>query len=85
MHLPDQQNVLFEDGFELQAFEEADAEFTTLVAFFRLNQEFSTETHIDAAELDPRSLYYHEIALYFRFEPRSLFVSHKALTSTSSP
>ena len=58
MHLPDQQNILFEDCFELQALEEVDAEFTTLTAFFRLNQEFSTETHIDAAELDPRTLYY---------------------------
>ena len=83
-HLPDQQNVLFEDGSELQALEEADGEFTTLTAFFRLNQEFSTETHIDAAELDLRSLYYYEIPLYFPFEPQSLPVPHKALTSTPS-
>ena len=67
IHLPSQQNEVFREGEEGDAVSRATERFTTLTAFFRLNQSFTVQPSTSAEILDPRELLYHQLPEFYVF------------------
>lgn len=69
VHLPNQQSVFFTDCSEETAFEAAGHKFTTLIAFFRLDQAFSMRTGSQASQAETHTLLYADLPGLYTFSP----------------
>ncbi|XGW25599.1 hypothetical protein V3C99_006756 [Haemonchus contortus] len=72
-HLPELQDVQFVQGQEQEYLAQAQRTFTTLTAFFELNRlcnEMHERGQANDFTVDPRNIYYYQIAEHFTFDPR---------------